>query len=76
MWGKGNSCPAFQFLSPISLFKYWGFAALLTHVLPLGPKSEWERRELNKEKLAIKLISPDLESLPASTYVCDLISVE
>lgn len=76
VWGKRNSCPAFQFISVIHLFIYCISAVLVTHILVYGPKSYVERRELNNEKPSVKLISSDFESLLGSTYVCDFISVE
>lgn len=76
MWGKAKSCPAFQFISLIHLFIYCIFAVLLTHILICGPEGYLERRELNNEKMAVKLILSDFESLPVSIYVCDFIFVE
>lgn len=66
--GKGNSCPAFQFISLKHLFIYSIFAVLVTHILIYGPKSYLARRELNNEKPSVKLISSDFESLPGSIY--------
>ena len=76
VWGKGNACPAFQFISLIHLFIHCIFVVLVTHILIYRPESYLERRELNNEKRAVKPISSDFESLPVSMYVCDFTSVE
>lgn len=74
VWGKGNSCPASQCV--YHFFMYCIFAVLVTCILTYRQKSYLERRELDNEKLAVKLTSSDFELLPVSIYVCDFISVE